>query len=156
MRLPDHLRLRPDGLDIKMTPMIDVVFLLLVFFVWTASFGVVERLLPSDVATVNGSGSTAQANPELIDFEQVVIRIRWNHGDPQWSLNDRPLADLGEVNRALAQIAAIKSELPVVIDPEPAVRLGAVIDVYDVSRQLGFSSVHFTANASDLAGVRGQ
>ena len=31
-------------LEIKMTPMIDVVFLLLVFFVWTASFHAVEYL----------------------------------------------------------------------------------------------------------------
>ena len=37
---------RRDSLEIKMTPMIDVVFLLLIFFVWTASFQVVEYLLP--------------------------------------------------------------------------------------------------------------
>ena len=33
-------------MDSAMTPMIDVVFLLLVFFVWTASFVAVEQVLP--------------------------------------------------------------------------------------------------------------
>ena len=37
-------------LEIKMTPMIDVVFLLLVFFVWTASFQAIEYLLPSSLS----------------------------------------------------------------------------------------------------------
>ncbi|MBC8874781.1 MAG: biopolymer transporter ExbD, partial [Planctomycetes bacterium] len=45
---------RRSDLDVKMTPMIDVVFLLLVFFVWTASFHIVEHILPSSVSAVRG------------------------------------------------------------------------------------------------------
>ena len=52
MRRPElHQRTRGD-LEISMTPMIDVVFLLLVFFVWTASFQVVENMLPTSLLTV--------------------------------------------------------------------------------------------------------
>ena len=39
-----------NDIDSAMTPMIDVVFLLLVFFVWTASFQVVEFVLPSNMS----------------------------------------------------------------------------------------------------------
>ncbi|MEO8496389.1 MAG: biopolymer transporter ExbD, partial [Planctomycetota bacterium] len=38
MRRPSIFTERREPLDVKMTPMIDVVFLLLIFFVWTASF----------------------------------------------------------------------------------------------------------------------
>ena len=145
MRLRSHDRSRREGLDIKMTPMIDVVFLLLVFFVWTASFGIIERLLPSDVASAGGLGGESTADPELIDLEQVVVRIQWQNQQPIWQINARELGDLKEVQSVLRTIASIKSRLPVVVDPQDDVPLGHVIDVYDISRQVGFSTVHFTA-----------
>ena len=44
-------RTHTDGLlEVKMTPMIDVVFLLLIFFVWTSSFELPEFDLPSALA----------------------------------------------------------------------------------------------------------
>ena len=42
MRAPSFHDRRERDLKIEMTPMIDVVFLLLVFFVWTASFRMIE------------------------------------------------------------------------------------------------------------------
>jgi len=145
MRLPNHHRSRREGLDIKMTPMIDVVFLLLVFFVWTASFGVVERLLPSDVASATGLGGESRTDPKLVDFEQVVVHIQWHDQQPTWHINERQLVGLDDVRSTLRTIASIKSDLPVVVDPQQDVPLGCVIDVYDISRQVGFSTVHFTA-----------
>ena len=49
MRRKSPLVRRAGDIDIDkaMTPMIDVVFLLLVFFVWTASFQIIEHVLPS-------------------------------------------------------------------------------------------------------------
>ena len=46
---------RRGDVDVKMTPMIDVVFLLLVFFIWTASFQIVEQVLPSSVSAQRGT-----------------------------------------------------------------------------------------------------
>ena len=146
MRLPNHDRFRRESLDIKMTPMIDVVFLLLVFFVWTASLGVVERLLPSEVAAANGIGGDSRQDPTLVDFDQVVIRILWTKNVAQWSMNERQISNLEELESLLNAIASIKSDLPVVVDPEAAVPLGHVIDVYDISRRCGFSKVHFTVD----------
>ena len=39
---------------IEILPLIDIVFLLLVFFVWTASFHLVEQLLPSNLIAAAG------------------------------------------------------------------------------------------------------
>jgi biopolymer transport protein ExbD len=50
-RVSSYRRQRRD-LDVKMTPMIDVVFLLLVFFLWTASFRISEQVLPSNISAV--------------------------------------------------------------------------------------------------------
>ena len=66
MRRPSPLVSRGSETDIDsaMTPMIDVVFLLLVFFVWTASFQIVEHVMPSELSEQIGSdrlGRTASA-----------------------------------------------------------------------------------------------
>ena len=102
MRRPSIYTQRQQGVDVKMTPMIDVVFLLLVFFVWTASFQVVEHLLPSSVSTPSTAG-TAQVNdppPEEFDFDQVVVRVLWRGDHPAWTINGDPIATLGRCPRA--------------------------------------------------------
>jgi biopolymer transport protein ExbD len=127
--------------------MIDVVFLLLVFFVWTASFGIAERLLPSDLASLSGGAGKSETDPETLDFDVVVVRLELRGEQPAWTINDRAQHSLQEVETTLGAVAAIKSDLPVVVDPQPAVPLGHVIDVYDISRRVGFSAVQFTAAA---------
>ena len=87
---------RRDDLDVKMTPMIDVVFLLLVFFVWTASFQVAEQILPSRVSQAAGADPTAATlpPPPEADFPDIVIRITWTQDTPGWMFNDRQLDSL--------------------------------------------------------------
>ena len=128
-----------------MTPMIDVVFLLLIFFVWTASFQMVEEVLPSNVSEVIGSEnkSVDSPPPPEADFPEVTIQIRWRAGQPQWSLNDTDLSSLSAVHERLRQIHEINEVAPVIIHPDPETPLGHVIDVYDVSRLVGFSKVQF-------------
>ncbi len=138
-------RYRRDGLDVKMTPMIDVVFLLLVFFVWTASFGIAERLLPSNLANLSGAAGSSETNPEMLDFDVVVVKLELRGEQPAWTINDREQESLRAVEETLSSVAAIKSDLPVIVDPQPTVPLGHVIDVYDISRRVGFGTVQFTA-----------
>jgi biopolymer transport protein ExbD len=145
MRRSSHAFDRRSTLGVTMTPMIDVVFLLLVFFVWTASFQAIERSLPSRLLATPGSGSAAEIDPELADFERVVVRVQWRDNQPSWQVNDRPLAGLDQVRQTLAAIAAIGASVPVVIDSAPEVPLGYVIDVYDLARLEGFGEVQFAA-----------
>ena len=147
MRAPSYLIDRTEGLDVKMTPMIDVVFLLLIFFVWSASFRVVEYSLASSLLTPAGQGIDAEIDSQLIDLERVVIRIQWDQTRPAWLVNEQPAANMAAVRSILARVHSIQSELPVVIDPDAQVPLGFVIDAYDVSRQEGFSTVQFVANS---------
>ena len=132
-------------LEIKMTPMIDVVFLLLVFFVWTASFHAVEYLLPSSLSQKQGTGQTvnvAEPPPE-IEFEDIVVRISFTNNQPAWSVNGQPVASLSEVRSRLALVADIKIDSPVILHPDETVPVGNVIDVYDATRLAGFTQIQF-------------
>ena len=149
MRRPSvFARYRGDA-ELKMTPMIDVVFLLLVFFVWTASFQAVEYLLPTSVSAEVGSDDTqSEEPPPDFDFENVVVRILWDGANPSWSVNDQNTPSLAAVRQRLQVIADIKADVPVILHPDDGVPIGNVIDVYDLSLISGFDTVQFAI--SDL------
>ena len=151
MRRPSIFTDRRGPLDVKMTPMIDVVFLLLIFFVWSASFQIVEHVLPSNLAEAIGSEPTdsQQPPPPEADFDDVVVRLVQVAGKTTWRVNDRPLASLAQVREQLDSIAKIKTDAPVILHPDPQVPLGDVIDVYDISRIVGFDKVSFTASSGE-------
>ena len=148
MRRPSPYIDRRGDLEIQMTPMIDVVFLLLVFFLWTASFHIVEHVLPSHLSEVVGSApaTTDQPPPPQEDFDKVVIRVQWVNGGPAWRINDMAVGNVQQVRSRLEAIALIKRDAPVILHPDPDVPLGHVIDLYDITRLIGFEQIQFAAS----------
>ena len=100
MRLPNHRENRRP-LEVSLTPMIDVVFLLLIFFVWTSTFAIPEQLLPTSLLTTSGTSENIELPPEIQDLELVVIRLYFEQGQPGWVVNDLPANDLNQVRDKL-------------------------------------------------------
>ncbi|GAA4431574.1 biopolymer transporter ExbD [Bremerella cremea] len=142
MKRPSPYRDR-QTLQVAMTPMIDVVFLLLIFFLWTASFQIVEYALPSSVSQPQAVGTEAEKELEVEDFDQIVVRITENGGKYTYVVNDNRSQSVAEVREVLAALASIRSDVPLIIDPDDLVPVGRVIDVYDVSRLLNFQEIQF-------------
>jgi biopolymer transport protein ExbD len=144
MRCPSNFRERKP-LDVQMTPMIDVVFLLMVYSVWTISFHAVEHVLPSSVSEVGGTGSSSsdQPPPPQADFHDIVVRVLWVDARPTWLVGEEAFAELSGVGDKLRDIFQANDEAPVIIDPDAATPLGNVIDVYDLARAIGFREVQF-------------
>ena len=132
-----------------MTPMIDMVFLLIVYFVWTSGDLAMELLLPSQLSQQSGTAAatTDDVPPPEADFDPVVVRVAWRDGAAAWRVNDQPLGSLAELREVLARLAAIKRDAPVILHPDGEVPLGSVIDVYDLSRVVGFEKVQFATSA---------
>lgn len=146
MKKTSKYRDRDRELEIRMTPMIDIVFLLLVFFVWTASFRIQEESLPTSLSQEFGSSAASELPPEL-DFDQVIIGIA-DREPPVWSLNETPVGSRDELRERLRRIARAKRDLEVIIDPENQVALGTVIDVFDLAQLAGFEKVRFATPAN--------
>lgn len=121
---PPSPRRRPS-----LTPMIDVVFLLLVFFMLAARFGQ-DAELP--LAT-GGAGSTPwQGPPRLLDIAPDSLR-----------LNGQPL-DPDAVLRTLASLTEVDSD-PILLRPDPETDTQRLIDTMALLRSSGFTSLILVA-----------
>lgn len=151
MRLTGYQRSAQVRFDVQMTPMIDVVFQLLIFFVCTISFQQIEQSLPA-TPKLAASGGGAAANrpipPELEDLRQVEVLLARREGATAWKVNGDACASFRDVELRLAALARVrdyKTIVPVVLDATDDVPLADAIDVYDLALQLGYEKVQFVA-----------
>lgn len=135
---------RPKPAGLNMTSMIDVIFLLLVFFVCTANFKPPEEVLPME-STLPGNAVAEVSLPDPIDLDQVFIQISFNQ-IPSWQVEGNQCTTLDDVQRILRTVWEIKPDIPVVIAAAENVPMEDVIDIYDVSRRVGLSQIQFSAD----------
>ncbi len=147
VRLPATRGEREHDIDSTMTPMIDVVFLLLIFFVWTAGTQLVEYILPSQISVQPGNQASEITEPlPEQDFDNVVIRVRWDGSLPDWTINEQGFETIQDVFQTLSQLAAVKIDAPIIVHPDENVPMGWVIEVYDQAKLAGFQKVSFALN----------
>jgi len=137
-----------------MTPMIDVIFLLLIFFVCTASFEAAEEVLPTRFSLPGTVDAQVEVEPEWADLDEIIVRLIWEEGHLRWQINQRDYGRLEEVGAVLEAMANVKIDLPVILDVDGDVPLEHVIDVYDLCREIGLQRVQFAVSA-DARVVRG-
>jgi biopolymer transport protein ExbD len=142
-----------NPLGSSITPMIDVVFLLLVFFLCSSSLEEPEQNLAASLVVASqtpGAGASQQTPPEL---EDVKIVGESREGATIWTVNGgRQTADLAELTALLGQLAAIDRSLPLTIDAGAAVPMGDVVGAYDAARAAGFGRVLLAADALPVEG----
>ncbi|MGI9388544.1 MAG: ExbD/TolR family protein [Boseongicola sp.] len=107
-----------------MTPMIDVVFLLLIFFMLASSF---EREVAIQISAAGERGVLSSA-PRIIDIAPSSLR-----------LNGRVVL-LGEMAAELDQIVAKRSDA-IVLRPRNGADLQRLVDVMSKLGGLGFSAL---------------
>lgn len=133
------------GFDSTMTPMIDTIFLLLIYFLCTASFAAPERLLRADLPD-NGQSKALSASPP--PTETIVIRVQTPGASPELFLGERPILDTPELSSHLKRLASVSRSLPVTLIIAGETPLERVVDVVDRCRGAGFAQVRFAARAA--------
>lgn len=132
-------------IEIMMTAMIDVIFLLLVFFLATSSFQVIEKLMPSGLSKTSeaaGAGEDVEIDPTDDAIEQVVIRLKLEADRTVAEMNGVALPDFRSLKDRLKGLSLARADVPVVIDPASEVLAGDVVRAYDWARQAGLARVY--------------
>ncbi len=125
-----------------MTPMIDVVFQLLIFFLCTASFQMAEQSLAT---TLPPTGAATYSPPkEIQELELIRIDLRQRDRNLLIRLNGNPCSSVNELRDRLRQLLTL-AELPAVLDVSSEVEIGHVVTVYDTCLNLGLKNIHFAA-----------
>ena len=144
MKLPQTSN--DDSLELKMTPMIDVVFLLLVFFVWTSSFELPEFDLPGSLAELPmGAAETSTDTPPVEKFDEIIIRLLWQGEETQIMLNGQEMEQMSDLKARLAEITSLGVQPPVIVAPDEKVTMDLAVQAYDAARAAGVDRVLFAA-----------
>lgn len=131
---------RQSDTDVNITPLIDVVFLLLIFFMVSTTF---ERESEIRVALPEASEEQLQAREDII-----LVSIDTHE---QVHIGDEALADtdIASISAALEQQADVVGDVPVVIRADAAVSHQAVIKVMDAARRSGLVNITFATRIGD-------
>jgi len=130
------MNLRPtpkESVDINLTPLIDVVFLLLIFFMVSTTFNRDSEL------SIEPPAASAEAQARRLDAIEVAI-----DATGRYYVNGRQLLNTQSktLRQALATAAEENASPPIIISADAKTSHQAVVQIMDAARELGF--VHLT------------
>ncbi|MFG0264580.1 MAG: ExbD/TolR family protein [Rhodopirellula sp. JB055] len=140
--------------SIGMTSMIDVVFLLLVFFVWTSSFDAPEQNLPGGLAVAaESTAASSELPPQEVTsespIEELVLRIeRSGASSVRYRLGTTQLSSPESLRARLEAIAKLGISPPIIVDPDGEISMAITVATVDLVRLSGFDRVHLAVSAS--------
>jgi len=124
--------------------MIDVVFLLLIFFMCAMSFKVPEGNLQTNLPK---QGAPArQLTEREKDLEFIVIKVDSADGEPDIRVNDLPCAAVQELEEKLVTLHSMVN-VPIIIDSRPYVPFQYVISVLNACVKARFADISFATPA---------
>lgn len=128
--------------DINLTPLIDVVFLLLIFFMVSTTF-TKETHLKLDLPQAEG-----EPLPELVDKIEVLI-----NADGGYAINGKPLVNT-KLDTLMTGLETVgegleRDKIPFVITADANVSYQSVVMAMDVAGRLGFVNITMTTKRPD-------
>lgn len=136
MKFPRQSR---EEVNVNLTPLIDVVFLLLIFFMVSTTF-TKETHLEVDLPEAAGDATVS---------DDLVLEILITD-EGHYSVNGKPLVNTqGEtLKRALKELSEGKRDLPLIITADAKTPHQSVVTAMDISGQLGFDKLSITTKDS--------
>ena len=119
---------------VNLTPMLDVVFIMLIFFIVTATF----------VKEVGLDVNQPEKDPDTVDPEKRSIVVHVTNTD-RIIIAGRDV-DVRSVRANIERMHAENPEAPVVIRPHPDSRTDTMVRILDSARRAGVGNVSLAAS----------
>lgn len=117
-----------ESAEIDLTPMLDVVFILLIFFIVTSTFAREEAI---------GLEPPPPPSPEQADQPQVPAILIYVDESNLITVNGR-LADISSVRANIERVIAETPNSSVIIQAHPKTKSGVVVKIRDEAYNAGF------------------
>lgn len=124
---------RRSNTDINLTPLIDVVFLLLIFFMVSTTF---TRETHLAIELPEAAGPVGELPVEAIEI--VVGR------DGRYALNGAVFTDSQQLGSSLLSQSDGRRDMPIAITADAQASHQAVVQVMDMVGQLGFAQLRIS------------
>ena len=132
---PKRSRLRVDRLTMNLASMIDVTFLLLVYFIVSTVMARPEDQLTSAIQTRDAETAGSE-----IDFQPQIVEVLRLDGAPAYVIGDRRLRDLGGLRAVLDNLP---TELGVFIRVSGDIPVEFALSAVQAARDAGFEQVTY-------------
>jgi len=125
---------RVDDPDVNLTPLIDVVFLLLIFFMVSTTFDKESEL----------SIELPNADGELLQKETLQVEVSID-AKGNYAINSERIinSQIDTLKAAIVKIAGDKRDIPMIISADGEASHQSVVAAMDAARQLGFTRLTF-------------
>ena len=129
--------------EVNLTPLIDVVFILLIFFMVSTTFQKESEL---KIELPEASGEPAEERKELLE---IVI-----DADGHYFIDEQQVVntELDTLKRAISKSIGDQTELPVVIRADRLTPYESVVRVMDATAQLGLVHMSLATNQPESGG----
>lgn len=122
-----------EGADIDLTPMLDVVFIMLIFFIVVASF----------IKEAGIEVNRPDSNNEPPDSDSSSILVVIESDDQIWMENRR--VDARAVRANIQRLLAADPEAAVSIKVDKGARANTVVDVADAAREANATAINWAS-----------
>lgn len=133
-------RQRGEEVGVNLTPLIDVVFLLLIFFMVSTTF--------KKETHINLNLPEADGEQVVAEVKQIEIVIS---AKGEYAVNERALInnEFETLRAAIKKIGKDDTDLPVIISADGTAPHQAVVHAMDAAGQLGYSRLSITTRQRD-------
>lgn len=135
MKLTSRRLIRGNRFDLAMTSMIDVIFLLLIFFMLNVHFRLAERNLESGLKTRSTRAAPSHLEPVIVEFDRSAS------GAYVYKLGAREIATADELTRVLQALGSPEQAFVKVRDDAPFSMVAAAIQACHDSGYLSIAYV---------------
>jgi biopolymer transport protein ExbD len=135
-------RSRDDEPEVNLTPLIDVVFILLIFFMVSTTF---QKESQIRIELPEASGAPVEQRKDLLEI--VIDREGRYFIDEQQVVN----TELATLKRAIEKYVGAQKDLPVVIRADRLTPYESVVRAMDATAQLGLAKMSLATNETESA-----
>jgi biopolymer transport protein ExbD len=142
-------RVRRFDAEAGILPLINVVFLLLIFFMLA---GRLTEAAPFNVTPPVSDQAGAAARPHADDLREAAVLVA---ADGRLALNGQPM-EAPALKAAVTAQLAVRPDLPVSLKADGAAEAAEVVSVMEVLRDAGVRRLQLFAQSGDSDGLRPQ